>query len=345
MLRRPAAREALAAALEGVDRLVLLGDVLELRHGPVSAALEAAAPALEAIGAAMAGREIVLVAGNHDHGLVRPWLDDFAEPGLAERAEPATASTAAVSVAELLAPARVEVAYPGIWLREDVYATHGHYLDLFTTVPTFERLGAGLMTRLVGVPEPGASAADFEAVLAPIYAWIESAAHRTRPGRRAAGAGRSGEMWATLNSVPPTRRPVRARLLAAGFPVAIAAINRARLGPVSADLSGASLRRGGLAGMGEAAARLGLAPPHLVFGHTHRTGPLPGDDPGEWTAGGTRLYNAGSWVYARGFIGRDGPAGPYWPGGAVEIADDGPPVVRRLLGAIAAEELRAPAPA
>ena len=307
----------------------------------MSAALEAAAPALQAIGAAMAGREIVLVPGNHDHGLVRPWLDDYAEPGLAERVGPATASPAAVSVAELLAPAGVEVAYPGIWLRDDVYATHGHYLDLFTTVPTFERLGAGLMTRLVGAPEPGATAADFEAVLAPIYAWIESAAHRTRPGRRAAGAGRSGEMWATLAA--PGRRPVRTRLLAAGFPVAIAAINRARLGPLSSDLSGASLRRGGLAGMGEAAARLGLRPAHLIFGHTHRTGPLPGDDQGEWTSGGTRLHNTGSWVYARGFIGRDGPAGPYWPGGAVEVADEGPPTVRRLLGAVAAQELRAPA--
>src|SRR4051812_21975044 len=341
VLRRAPAREALAAALDGVDRLVLLGDILELRHGPASAALAAAAPALQAIGAAMDGGVVVLVPGNHDHGLVRPWLDELPEPRVDERVEPAAASPAAAAMAELLAPARVEIAYPGVWLRDDVYATHGHYLDVFTTIPTFERLGAGLMARLVGAPEPGATAADFEAVLAPIYAWIESAAHRTKPGRRAAGAGRSGHMWAALAA--PGRRPLRARALAAGFPVAIAAINRARLGPVSSDLSGPSLRRGGLAGMREAAARLGLRPPHLVFGHTHRTGPLPGDDLAEWTSGATRLHNAGSWVYARGFIGRDGPAGPYWPGGAVEVADDGPPVVRRLLGAVAAADLRAPA--
>ena len=317
--------------------------MLELRHGPVSAALDAAAPALGAIGAAMADRPVVLVPGNHDHGLVRPWLDDLAEPGVSERLAPATASPTAAAVAELLAPARVEVAYPGVWLRDDVYATHGHYLDLFTTIPTFERLGAGVMSRLVGAPEAEATAADFEAVLAPIYAWIEAAAHRTRPGRRAAGAGRSGEMWAALAG--PGRRPVRTRLLGAGFPVVIAAINRARLGPVSADLSGPSLRRGGLAGMREATARLGLSPPHLIFGHTHRTGPLPGDDLGEWTTGATRLHNTGSWVYARGFIGRGGPSGPYSPGGAVEVGADGPPVVRRLLGAVAADELRAPAPA
>src|SRR3954453_172615 len=246
VLRRAPAREALAAALDGVDRLGLLGGILELRHGPGAAALGGGGPALEAIGAAMAGGVVVLVPGNHDHGLVRPWLDEVSAPGLEERVEPAAASPVAAAVAERLAPARVEMAYPGLWLREDVYATHGHYLDVFTTIPTFERLGAGLMPRPVGAPEPGATAADFEAVLAPIYAWIESAAHRTKPGRRAAGAGRSGQMWAAFAA--PGRRPLRAPLIGAGFPVAIAAINRARLGPVSPDLSGAGLHRAGLAG-------------------------------------------------------------------------------------------------
>jgi hypothetical protein len=321
--------------------LVLLGDVLEMRQGPVSAALAAAEEPLRAIGAAMDGGVVVVVPGNHDHGLVRPWLDEVAEPGLAERVEPAAASPAAEALAGLLAPARIEFAYPGVWLRDDVYATHGHYLDVFTTIPTFERVGAGLMVRLVGAPEPGAAPADFEAVLAPIYAWIESAAHRARPGRRAAGAGRAGDVWAALAG--PGRRPLRARALAAGFPLAIAAINRARLGPLRADLSGPGLRRGGLAGMREAAARLGIAAPHLIFGHTHRTGPLPGDDVAEWTTETTRLHNAGSWIYAPGFVGRDGAAGPYWPGGAVEVADDGPPTVRRLLGDVGAAALRPPA--
>ena len=32
-----------------------------------------------------------------------------------------------------------ELAYPGVWLRPDVYATHGHYVDLHITVPSFER--------------------------------------------------------------------------------------------------------------------------------------------------------------------------------------------------------------
>ena len=66
LLSEEGPRERLAAAVAGADRLVLLGDVLELRESPLAAALEAATPTLEVLGEAMAGREVVLAAGNHD---------------------------------------------------------------------------------------------------------------------------------------------------------------------------------------------------------------------------------------------------------------------------------------
>ncbi len=47
MLRRPELRAPLLAELADVDRLVLLGDVLELRHGPPHEALAAARPFFE----------------------------------------------------------------------------------------------------------------------------------------------------------------------------------------------------------------------------------------------------------------------------------------------------------
>ena len=43
ILRRPEPLDALCAYLGDVDRLVLLGDVLELRHGPLREALAAGA--------------------------------------------------------------------------------------------------------------------------------------------------------------------------------------------------------------------------------------------------------------------------------------------------------------
>ena len=65
----------------------------------------------------------------------------------------------------------MRAAYPGVWLRGDVYAIHGHYADRHTTVPMFERLGAGAMARLArDAPTGPARAEDYEAILEPISA-------------------------------------------------------------------------------------------------------------------------------------------------------------------------------
>lgn len=327
VLHRPRALDALLAALDGVDRLVLLGDVVELRQGPAAEALAAARPVLEEIGAAMAGREIVLVPGNHDHGLLRHRL---------EREGPLRELERRFESDVLGVP--VTWAYPGVWLREDVYATHGHYLDVHGTVPSFERIGAGLMARTSGAPpRSGALPADYEAVLAPLYAWIEAAAAHARGGRAAAGAGRSGAAWEAMTAAG--RRTVRQRALLAGFPIGIAALNRIGAGRLSRDLSGPALRRGLLDGFREALRRLEVDAAHVLFGHTHRTGPLPADDPAEWCAGATRLHNAGSWVYEPRFIAGGGPEAPHWPGGAIEVGPDGPPALHRLLGGLSSRDL------
>ena len=82
------------------------------------------------------------------------------------------------------------------------------------------------------------------------------------------------------------------------LPLGIGGINLAGLGPVRADLS----RERGLA----AAVGRCRGPPsgsaieaeHVMFGHTHRAGPLANDDSLEWVfAGGGRLINSGCWVY------------------------------------------------
>ena len=92
------------------------------------------------------------------------------------------------ALVESLAPARVRVAYPGVWLREDVYATHGHYGDRHNTVPILERLGAGLTVRVAGEPAGGpARAEDYEAALAPMYAWADAVAQSG--GLRVGGGG------------------------------------------------------------------------------------------------------------------------------------------------------------
>jgi hypothetical protein len=348
VLRRPVARERLLERLDGVERLVLLGDVLELRHGPARDALAAARPVLQEIGAALApGTPVVVVPGNHDHALVDPWLiarGRRAAPaplGTVETVAPRTASPLAAAVERALAPASVTVSYPGVWIREDVWATHGHYLDVHATLPTFERIGAGLMSRLIGgVPAPQATPDDYEAVLAPIYAWIDATAERAAPGRTAAGSGSAVQAYRLLSG--GGRRPIAGRALAGLFPLAVLGLNRLGLGPVRADLTGPELRRSALRGMAEAVVRLGIPARHVIFGHSHRAGPLAGDDAGEWRVpAGALLHNGGSWMFETHFLGGPDPrASPYWPGGVTVVDAEGAPRVERLLDGIPARELR-----
>jgi hypothetical protein len=340
LLRRPEMRAALLEALDGVDRLVILGDGLELRESPHREAAEIAGPAFADIGRALGPRsEIVLMAGNHDHGLVAGWIDARlqTEPagflGLEHRIAPAEASALAAALAERAQPARLEVAYPGIWLRDDVYALHGHWADVHSTVPTFERLAAGAMTRwVVTMPPDGATPDDYEAILSPLYAWMHALTQRSEHRVLSAGAGASARAWVMLSGGGRPRR-LRALALGAGYSAAIAVVNRLGIGPVERDLSGAALRRGGLHGLREVLRRLKITAPHVIWGHSHRSGPWPYDDPGEWTtAAGTRILNAGSWVYEPHYLGATpSSSSPYYPGTAVLVEDGAPPRLIRLL--------------
>lgn len=338
MLRRVGPLERLCQALRGVDRLVLLGDVLELRHGPERDALGAAEPVLRAIGEALGEAEVVIVPGNHDHHLLAPWFERrslLAEPPPLELESPVQwrEQEALGRLASHLAPARVRAAYPGVWLGRDVYAMHGHYGDRHTTVPMFERLGAGAMARIAARGRPPVRIEDYEAVLGPMYAWIHALAQGGREAPGESSHGPSSQAWRALRA----RRggPVgklRRVALGAGLRIAVAGLDRAGLGPLRADISSPELRRAGLAACAQVVGRLGIEARQVIFGHTHRAGPLPEDELGEWEAGaGARLINSGCWVHEAAYLGRDPGRSPYRPGFAVEIADGAEPQLRNLL--------------
>ena len=78
LLRDPRSARPLLEEIAGADRLVLLGDVLELRELPLPGSLDAARPFFEELGEAMARREVLIVPGNHDHRLAEPLLERLA---------------------------------------------------------------------------------------------------------------------------------------------------------------------------------------------------------------------------------------------------------------------------
>jgi hypothetical protein len=333
VLRRDGVVEALLDALDGVDRLVLLGDTLELRQGRTPVVLERSRAVLERLGAVLAPRSVVIVPGNHDHALLGSWLERRGGDPLTleQRCAPAQASFAAEAIAAMLAPAQVEVAYPGLWLADGVYAMHGHYLDVHMTLPTIERLAVAISGRVsldggrrwddVRAPE------DYEAVVGPVYAWAHAAAQSGRPSLTVEG-GRTVSTWQALRGA--RGRALRRRALPLAFPWVVRAANALGLGPLRTELTTEELRRAGLRAAGAVVQRLAIDARHVIFGHTHRAGMIDGDVDGEWLApNGARLHNVGSWTFSRAFS--HSPQSPYWPGTAVLVEDGAAPRLLALL--------------
>jgi hypothetical protein len=173
VLRDAAVRRVLLGELAGAERVVLLGDAIELRDLALGVALDSARPFFEELGAALGDREVVIVPGNHDHRLAEPLLDRLSlaggsELGL-EQHDDGPGDGAAAVIEEWLGPASLRIAYPGLWLRDDVYATHGHYMDAHLSLPRAECLAVATLIRLSGpLPRPAAPG-DYERVLRPIY--------------------------------------------------------------------------------------------------------------------------------------------------------------------------------
>ena len=106
LLRRPDLRAPLLEAVRGADRLVILGDGVELRDRPKRDIAELAAPVFRDLGEALGpDGELVMTAGNHDHGLVAGWIDGRLETepsgflGLEQHLEPAEAGPLARALA------------------------------------------------------------------------------------------------------------------------------------------------------------------------------------------------------------------------------------------------------
>ena len=236
LLRRPEMQARLVDALAGVDEVVLLGDSIELRDGSLADSLERALPFFETLGTALGGSRLTIVPGNHDHRLAEDALRRAPRLDLEQRLE-VRPGDAMEPVMRSLGRTPVQLAYPGVWLREDVYATHGHYLDCHSEVPTFECRATAVVERIRRL-DPGAyrSPGDYEAALVPVYRMIHWAVQPAGVRAAAHGARRLIRRWER----PRADRGARARL--------------------------------GRPAMEQVVHNLGIDARHVVFGHLHAPG-------------------------------------------------------------------------
>ncbi len=322
VLRHPEALRALLGALDGVERLVLLGDVVELLEGRPEQAMAAAEPVLRAVGARLgSGGEVILVPGNHDIALVRSWSRAQGASLAVDARVPLDATPLLARVTSWLAPASVRVHYPGVWLSERVWATHGHYLDRHLLPEVAYGIARGLLGR---VPRDGATPADYEQAGGPSISRLEALLTHRLPRPLAA-------LWDDLVEF----------LRAATMPGIPRRLLGHRIAPVTAMLLGAQARRASIPALGRVVHRLGVDAEWVIFGHVHRCGPLAGDDHRRWRGPGGRpqLANTGSWVHEPLLVHRASPPHPYWPGGAILLQDARDPQPVGLLDQLDAAAL------
>ena len=244
--------------------------------------------------------------GNHDAALVRPWVRARDGSLGVDTPIPLDATPALARLTSWLEPARVRVSYPGVWLADRVWATHGHYLDRHLLPEAAYGVARGLLGRL---PRDGATPADYEG--RPVGDARRGAADPLAAAP-AGGAGRRAGRAA-------------ARRHDAGQPAARCSAAASRRSPSARSARRCAARasprwRGW-------SHRLGVDADWVVFGHVHRCGPLAGDVLRQWRGPGgvPRIANTGSWVYEPVLLHRVAPPHPYWPGGAIRLAEGGEP--------------------
>jgi UDP-2,3-diacylglucosamine pyrophosphatase LpxH len=218
----------LAPALDGVDEVILLGDLFDFLFGSVADAVDSSAGLLALIAEKCAAKRFVFLAGNHDHHLVHRDEEDRLEAVLARGEAP---EPDGVPPAEPPGPAffqgflesrlpgvEVEIAYP-TYSFAGVLCTHGHYLDPHARMAGSR--GSRLLTRTLwgiaaGGPEDPTCEADYESITTLLTEWLYIAAqmpHGTHAQQNVLRAAQRAGRLATAAEAPVRE----VRRLAAGL--------------------------------------------------------------------------------------------------------------------------------
>ncbi len=322
---------------------------------------------------------VVYVSGNHDHHFALQLIEREQERAI-ERRDPERYRFSGTIQAprdmfllrelrRMLGPGiEVEFAYSYVMVQTvdgPALAMHGHYLDLHLASPA-ERLLAlveqALTAYRLEALRPGFDL--YEAVLRPqneLLYWI---------GQSPAGAQAQSELWRRLRGdnrqaprgvVARVRRIAARRALRAAEALAGAAAHQLTQRVLKGDVTNVSPARATNVEEGIHAFMDSLyalqddlfqleawaAPPeYVIFGHTHRPGPLPGLDVpdhwrAQWAGHEVRVLNSGSWLYDVEQALTDDYHASRWPGTYVLIPDGEAPRLVSVLKDLSGDDVDA----
>ena len=176
--------ERLAPQMEGIDELIILGDLFDFLFASVTDAYAAADGLFGLAAEKLEGKRVVFLAGNHDHHFVYRDAEDGLEAEISSgssSSEPQLGPQHSYFRAFLerrLPGVEVEIAYP-TYRFADVLLTHGHYLDPHARLSGSR--GSRLLTRALwaiatGGPEDPKTIEDYESVITLLTEWLYVAA-------------------------------------------------------------------------------------------------------------------------------------------------------------------------
>ncbi len=369
LLRYPVFCDLLREQLEGIDHVVLLGDILDLRFQQLETALEIAAPFLSMLGEVLRSAKrprVTYIPGNHDHHYALRLIESEQERAIAS-GEPYTFRHAVAppdfflsrQLARLIG-GNVEMRFCYFYDTLDssegqIFVIHGHYLDLHIDAAP-ARLLSLLQASIAsaGQSVEALSPDLYEAILRPQYEllhWI---------GQSPGGGQIQSRIYERLRGgAPPNTRLSQLRRAALRGAASVGG----KVGIALAETIAGRLLKGGLSltspareAQAEETIRafnlsLEALEPYLptgaryvIFGHTHRPGPLEEiDSPERWVVNmhgqATQVLNSGSWLYDSGKARRPDYRPQRWPGTFILIPDRGQPRLVEVLGQLSMEEL------
>jgi UDP-2,3-diacylglucosamine pyrophosphatase LpxH len=371
LLRYPYFCARLREQLDGIEHVVLLGDILDLRFQQLEEVLRTAGPFFEMLGEVLRtahSPRVTYIPGNHDYHYAVRLIEDAREQAilneeafaLRQVVAPPAFFLARQLTRMLGTAAQVRVAYFYDTVESSegpIFLTHGHYLDLHIDSGPARLLNLAQSVLAAAGQGPESITPDlYENLLRPQYEllhWI---------GQSPAGGALQSRIYERLRGGRPAdtafsqfrKRALRRAASAAGnvglalaesianrmFKERLSLTSLAREAQVEETIRAFSLSLENLQSYLPQGAHA------VIFGHTHRPGPLEGIDAAErWMVNmrgqPTMVLNSGSWLYDDGKARGPEYRPQRWPGSFILIPDQGPPRVVEVLADMTREQLEA----